>query len=142
MAQDAPNASITVGAEIFNNCTDISKQHRVIRPGRCPSSVRPRGLSFCKSRDMTARHTKNRADNSYCSSPGSKGDRAIHFRALPYSIASLRISFSRVFRPKAPSNCLMRLSAQPSLRPGQQVHWHRPQPEIPLNMLSSTGTVG
>lgn len=85
MAQDAPNASITVGAEIFNNCTDISKQHRVIRLGRSPYSVRPRGLSFCKSCDMTARHTKNRADNSYCSSLGSKGDRAIHFRALPHS---------------------------------------------------------
>jgi len=72
MAQYAPNAPVPVGAEIFNNCTDISKQHRVIRPGRRPSSVRPRGLSFCKSRDMTARHTKNRADNSYCSSPGSE----------------------------------------------------------------------
>jgi hypothetical protein len=27
MAQDAPNASISIGAEVFNNCTDISKQH-------------------------------------------------------------------------------------------------------------------
>ena len=107
MAQDAPNTSIPIGAEILNHCTDISKQRRVVRLGRRPSSVRPRGLSFCKSRDMTARNTKNRADNSYCSSPGSKGDRAIHFRALPYSTASLRISFSRVFRPKAPSSCLM-----------------------------------
>jgi hypothetical protein len=60
---------------------------------------------------MTARNPKNRADDSYCSSPGSKGDRAIHFRALPHSMDSLRISFSRVFRPKAPSSCLMRLSA-------------------------------
>ncbi len=111
MTQDAPYATVPVGTEIFNNCTNVSKQHRVIRPGRRPSSVRPRGLSFCKSRDMNARHTKNRADNSYCSSPGSKCDRAIHFQALPYSTASLRISFSRVFRPKAPSNCLMRLSA-------------------------------
>jgi len=60
---------------------------------------------------MSARHTKNRADNSYCSSPGSKGDRAIYFRALPYSKVSLRISFSSVLRPIAPSSCLMRLSA-------------------------------
>ena len=111
MAQDAPDTSIPIGAEILNHCTDISKQRRVVRLGRSPSSVRPPGLSFCKSRDMTARNTKNRADNSYCSSPGSKGDRAIHFRALPNSTASLRISFSRVFRPKAPSSCLMRLSA-------------------------------
>jgi hypothetical protein len=97
MAQDVPYATIPVGAEIFNNCTNVSKQHRVIRSGRHPSSARPRGLSFCTSRDMAARHTKSRADNSYCSSLGSKGDRAIHFRALPYSTASLRISLSRVF---------------------------------------------
>lgn len=72
MAQDAPNTSIPIGAEIFNHCTDISKQSRVVRLGRSPSSVRPRGLSFCKSRDMAARNTKNRADNSYYSSPVSK----------------------------------------------------------------------
>ncbi len=111
ITQDTPYATIPVGAEIFNNCTDVSKHRRVVRFRRRPPSVRPRGLSICKSRDMAARYTKNRADNSYCSSPGSKGDRAIHFRALPYSTASLRISFSRVLRPKAPSNCLIRLSA-------------------------------
>lgn len=111
MVQDAPNASITVCTDIFNNCNNISKQHRVIRLGRRPSSVRPRRLSFCKSLDITARHSKNRANNSYRSSTGSKGDFAIHFRALPCSTASFRISLSRVFQPKAPSNCLMRLSA-------------------------------
>ena len=61
--------------------------------------------------NVAARYAKNRADNSYCSSPGNKGDRAIHFQAFPYSTASLRISFSRVLRPSAASSCLMRLSA-------------------------------
>ncbi len=111
MAQDAPNTSIPIVAEIFNHCADISKQRRVVRFGRRPPSVRPRGLSICKSRDMAARYTKNRADNSYCSPPGSKGDRAIHFRTLTYSTAFLIVSFSSVLRPKEPSNCLMRLSA-------------------------------
>jgi hypothetical protein len=60
---------------------------------------------------MTALNAKNRADNSYCSSTGSKGDRVILFRALPYSTASLRILCLRVFRPKAPSHCLKRLNA-------------------------------
>jgi hypothetical protein len=59
MAQDTPYATIPVGAEIFNNCTDVSKQRRVVRFGRRPPSVQPRELSICKSRDMAARHTKN-----------------------------------------------------------------------------------
>ena len=37
MAQDAPNTSIPIGAEIFNHCTDVSKQRRVVRLGRSPS---------------------------------------------------------------------------------------------------------
>ena len=65
MAQDAPNTSIPIGAEIFNHCTDISKQRRVVRLGRSPSSVRPRGLSFYKSRDMAAGYTKNYSGSGF-----------------------------------------------------------------------------
>jgi hypothetical protein len=142
MAQDAPNTSIPIGAEIFNHRTDISQQRRVVRLGRRPSPVQPRGLSICKSRDMAARYTKNRADNSYCSSLGSKDDRTIHFRALPNSTASLRISFSRVFRPRAPSSCLMRLSASTISDAGTTGSLAPTATREPLNMLSSTEKMG
>jgi hypothetical protein len=142
MEQDARNTSIPIGVELFNHCTDISKQRRVVRLGRSPSSVRPRGLSFCKSRDMNARNTKNRVDNSYFSSPRSKGDRAFHFRALPYSTVSLRISFSRVFRPKAPSSCLMRLSASTMSDADTTGSLAATAPESPMSTPSSIGIVG
>ncbi len=142
IAQDAPNTLIPIGAEIFNHYTDITKQRRVVRLGRCQSSVRPRGLSFCKGRDMTARNTKNRADNSYCLSPESKGDRAIHFRALPYSTASLRISLSSVFRPKASSSCLMLLSASTISEAGTTGSLPPTATREPSNTPSSPGIVG
>jgi hypothetical protein len=42
---------------------------------------------------------------------GNTGEDTIHFFALAKSTASLRISFSKVLRPSAPSSCLMRLMA-------------------------------
>lgn len=134
ITQNAPDTSISVGAKILNKSADISKQHLVIRPGWRPPSVRPCGLSSCKTRDMAARYTKNRANNSYYSSLGSKGDCAIHFLALPYSTVSLRIPFSRVLLSNASSSCLMRMSASAiseagtrgSLAPAAtwEISWH------------------
>lgn len=65
-----------------------------IRTGRAMQTIR----------DISARHTKSRADLSHCSPPDNKGDRAINFRLLPHSTTSLRISFSSVVRPKAASS--------------------------------------
>jgi hypothetical protein len=139
ITQSAPDTPIPIGAEIFNQYADISKHRRVLRFRRRPSSIHPRGLSFCKSRHLAARYIKNRADNSYCSSLESKGDRAIFFRALPYSTASLRISFSNVLRPKESSNCLIRLRASPFQRLEPQARWHRLQQESLLGTPFSIG---
>src|SRR5690606_14767109 len=111
MAQNGPNTTIAVGGLFTNNLPHIVQQLSIFSVGRRVATINPVGGTTQQSGHMAARHTKNRADLSHCSSPGNKGDRAIHFRLLPYSTASFRISFSSVLRPKAASNCRIRLSA-------------------------------
>ena len=109
--QNRPHTAITVGGQVFGNSNDVTQQLAVIRPGRRLSTVNPISFSGSQSGHVPTRNAKDETDLSYWSSPGNKGECATHFRLLPYSTASLRISFSSVLRPSAASSCLMRFKA-------------------------------
>lgn len=101
--QNLPHTAITVSGQVFGNGGDVTQQLVAIKPRRRLSTVSPVSFSGSQSGHVTERNAKGETDLFYWLSPGNMGEFAIHFRLLPYSTASLRISFSSVLRPSAAS---------------------------------------
>ena len=109
--QSRPNTPVTIGGSLLHHISNGLSDLGVISLGRRLSAIDPVQCPVLLGHNVTARQTKRCAHSPHCSSPGNTGERAIHFFALAKSTASLRISFSKVLRPSAPSSCLMRLMA-------------------------------
>ncbi len=105
-ANQSPRPAVAVAGQRRNGGLDLFDQLAII--GR---STRTTIASINRTR-RTANHVRARqpersADRGYWSSPGNKGERAIHFFVRAMSTASLRISFSIVFLPR--SRCSSRI---------------------------------
>jgi CRP-like cAMP-binding protein len=83
---------------------DLGHHARVIKRASALSTVRPVRRTLCPFTDVGARYPQDATDRLHLSSPGNKGERAIHFRSRATSMASFRTSFSRVLRPNRRSS--------------------------------------
>src|SRR5258705_3359937 len=94
-----PRPSITVRGQRRDLHFDLGHQFGVIARSAAAPTIVPVAATPCPYVQVGARHTQDFTHDVHRSSPGSKGERAIHFRSRATSTASFRISASKVFLP-------------------------------------------
>src|SRR5688572_27706238 len=99
-----PGAPIAVGRQGSKLAGDLGHQLAVVAWPSMTAPIRPTHRPSYPNLHIRARYAQDVTHQLHRSSPGNKGERAIHFRSRATSIASLRISASKVFFPSSRCN--------------------------------------